>query len=205
MYEQLKKYWSILMNDLSVERLVSDQLFQDIIIHYNHPSRHYHNSKHLLNMLDYNRQFSKSTTIQLAIWYHDIIYHVDRSDNELQSATYFEQAFGQLGLSNSLILEIKRLIMLTQNHCASEHDLNGQTIIDLDLAILGSSAPIYQKYLSDIRMEYAQYPDELYIPARIKVVESFLGKSQIFKTSRLKNLESISRYNLQNELKTYHS
>src|SRR5262245_5292010 len=65
-------------------------LFDDIVAAYREPHRHYHTLQHL------DECFAKLQTlraaarhpeeIDLALWFHDAIYDVARTDNEARSA-----------------------------------------------------------------------------------------------------------------------
>ncbi|HMF72048.1 MAG TPA: hypothetical protein VK616_11260, partial [Flavitalea sp.] len=53
---------------------------------------------------------------------------------------------------------------------------------DADLSILGAAPDVYLNYTNMIRKEYKLFPDFVYRPGRIKVLQSFLNMQYIFKT-----------------------
>ncbi len=44
-------------------------------------------------------------------------------------------------------------------------------LMDIDMSILASDEATYDKYAQAIRIEYSQYPDAIYNPGRIQVLE----------------------------------
>ncbi|MDX2245424.1 MAG: hypothetical protein SF052_01505 [Bacteroidia bacterium] len=72
---------------------------------------------------------------------------------------------------------------------------------DADLSILGQKREIYHAYSTNVRKEYAIYPDILYNPGRKKVLQHFLAMEQIFKTPHFQEkYEAQARANLEEEL-----
>lgn len=53
-----------------------------------------------------------------------------------------------------------------------------QVLLDADLAIPGSSEPVYQSYARQIRQEYAWVPEAEYRQGRRRVLENFLSPEQ---------------------------
>ena len=59
----------------------------------------------------------------------------------------------------------------------------------------------YYKYSQDIRAEYSIYPDDVYYPARKKVLQHFMSMKSIYKTEFFINkFEALARENLHHEL-----
>lgn len=98
------------------------------------------------------------------------------------------------------MLKCQALILATKKHEPADYETNLFT--DADLSILGSDPGTYNRYLKNIRKEYAMYPDILYDPGRKKVLLHFLNMDQIFKTKEFSGqLEAQARKNLEAELK----
>ena len=74
-------------------------------------------------------------------------------------------------------------------------------IQDLDLKILGENSKKYEDYSNSIREEYSNFCDEIFKPARIKVLKSFLDREHIYNTKFFRdNYEKQARINLKNEI-----
>ena len=81
--------------------------------------------------------------------------------------------------------------------------LDGHFMLDIDLSILATGRENYIEYTKQIRTEYAVYPDEVYNPGRVKVLQHFVGMDRIYKTDHFSSLwEERAKQNLEFELGT---
>lgn len=176
-----------------------------LVQRYQEPHRRYHNLAHLQRMLDLvaalSRRPADEQAVRIAVWFHDAVYDPTRADNEQRSADLAEQALRQVGGSQPLTAEVVRLVLLTADHDADVGDPAGAALCDADLAILASRPVDYDAYAAAVRQEYAHLPDERFAAGRHAVLNSLLGRRQIFVTEpgRLR-LESPARANLEREL-----
>jgi predicted metal-dependent HD superfamily phosphohydrolase len=181
-----------------------DQCWQELTKNYTHKSRHYHSIVHIENMLRL-AEINKSKvedwdTFVMAIFYHDAIYKVLKSDNEEQSALLFEKRMTQINFPISQITYGKELILATKHHQISENETTN-LLIDIDLSILGADWEAYFEYTQQIRREYSIYPDLLYKPGRKKVLQRFLERDFIYKTEDFREKNEVqARGNLQKEI-----
>lgn len=168
--------------------------------HYNHPQRAYHNLSHIADCL---RQFDQCTglvqdpiALEMAIWFHDVIYDPHSSENELKSAEMAELFLS----STSLGLTVRELI-LTTRHRAEPRKSDSALIVDIDLSILGSAPSEYRRYATAIRSEYSFVPDNQYAAGRTQILSGFLKRPHLFYTPSFRDtLESTARMNLQAEI-----
>lgn len=179
--------------------------WEEIAEHYSANTRHYHNLLHLADLLKHLSTIKSSVknwhAVLFCLYYHDIVYDPLKSDNEEQSAGIAKQRMEGLGVRENTAIEAYRHILATKKHepSASE-DCNYFT--DADLAVLGSDWETYAAYSSNIRKEYAVFPDAVYIPGRKKVIEQFLSRKAIYKTGYFSSrFEAQARKNLQKEFK----
>lgn len=71
-------------------------VWEKLVEKYGEPHRHHHTLEHVDRMLvDFDATGSKDDSIELAIWFHDIIYEPGKSDNEARSAELFTQLMGE--------------------------------------------------------------------------------------------------------------
>lgn len=164
--------------------------------------RHYHNMRHIEKMLALSDEVSEACTdpvaLQLAIFYHDIVYEAQRQDNEAQSAAIAVARLQELGFKDTG--KVAALILATQKHEESE-DNDTNYLLDIDLSILGAEWLEYREYAEQVREEYRIYPDEIYNPGRVQVLKHFLNLPRIFKTDYyFHKLEEQARQNLSNEI-----
>jgi predicted metal-dependent HD superfamily phosphohydrolase len=179
-------------------------LWTDIVTHYNSAQRHYHNLIHL-NTLLHELTLLKPiivdwNTIFFSLFYHDIIYDVQSKTNEEDSADYAAEVMSSLKIQDAMIEKCRLQILATKQH-QSNGDHDTDLFTDADLSILGSEPETYKLYASQIRKEYAIYPDELYNPGRKNVLNHFLQMKRIYKTDHFfdKYVEK-AKVNLLNEM-----
>jgi len=145
--------------------------YADIVARYAEPHRHYHTLEHIEDVVAH----VDGTEVELAAWYHDIIYDTSASDSEARSAVYAGEALTALGAPADVVHEVRRLILLTAGHSATDDDANGQMLIRADLAILSAEPDRYDRYARDVRAEYAHVDDESWRAGRAAVLQSLLA------------------------------
>lgn len=200
-------YWQHTLQGLGVDQVAIGQACTDLVGAYSTGDRHYHTLHHIhhvLSVINTLQAYAHDLkAVQLAAWFHDVIYDTQAQDNEEQSADYAYQMLRNLGISFSIITKIKRLIINTKTHQAATDDHDSQVLLDADLAILASTPDQYQKYARAIRQEYAWIKESEYIVGRRQVLESFLHKQQIYYTPLMFEIaEQAARANLLAEIQT---
>ena len=200
----LQKNWQILALKYTDDTHLVAVYWKELLSLYTEANRYYHNLQHIESLLqqaqaceEYIQDFD---LLCFAIYYHDAIYDIQKSDNESQSAELAHDRLCNFELEVARLERCKQLILATKNHLLnSEQDIN--YMLDFDLSILGASREAYTEYASQIRKEYNFYPNELYIPGRKKVLEYFLQQQRIYKTDLyFERYEAQARENLAKEL-----
>lgn len=168
---------------------------------YGENGRFYHTLPHVHHILTVLAPFAPRmrnwTAVQLAVWFHDIIYDPRASDNEEQSAAYATAVLHPF-LPPEALSRIAQLILATKGHQAASDDTDAQLLLDADLAILGAEQADYANYATAIRQEYGFVPEEAYREGRTAVLHHFLARPQLY--HHLTHLEQPARANLQWEI-----
>lgn len=172
---------------------------------YADPARHYHDLRHLRDVLDRVALLTPDPdelrAVLLAAWYHDAVYDVRADDNEERSAALAEQALSAAGEGAAVVLEVTRLIRLTASHQVTPDDRNGAVLCDADLAVLAGDEQSYALYTSAVREEYAHVDTESFRRGRAAVLERLLELPVLFSTSHGRaHWEAPARSNLTAEL-----
>lgn len=142
-----------------------DAAYDDLVTRYGEAHRRYHTFEHVVDVV----ARVHGTELELAAWYHDVIYDPARADNEVRSADHAAQALAGLGAPDPVIEEVRRLILLTAGHEAD--DPSGRELVAADLAILTSDRARYERYARDVRAEYPHVDDESWRSGRAVVLE----------------------------------
>ena len=178
----------------------AQQTFQRLSVAYGQSFRSYHNLVHIDYMFHSltRHNISPSSALDLAIWFHDIVYEIGGVENEQKSAECFVSCFDGL-IDQSLQQDVTQLILATDLTSEVTSHPEANLMIDLDLSILGASPERYAEYQSKIRQEYREMPENRFIIGRCKILQNFLTKP-IYRTSSFASLEAQARENLQREL-----
>lgn len=198
----LQEKYSHLMSKIGFNTNKIETLWLNLEKVYSGKSRHYHNLKHLEEMIElfeiYKTNLQNPDEILFSIFYHDYVYKATRKDNELKSAELALKVLADFtSLNKDLIFDAICATQLHQHN--SIEDINW--LIDFDLKILSKEWKDYKIYFEQIRKEYRIYPDFLYHPGRKKALEHFLENEFIFQTEEFRNLyEDQARRNIGKEI-----
>ena len=164
-----------------------DELLADLQRGYASPGRYYHTIEHIracLEELDSARHLCKRPEcVELALWFHDVVYDPRAKDNEEQSATMLLQAARRMGLAEELAGHAARIVRETAHADPAGRgapDIDAALARDVDLAILGKPQPVFAAYERAIRKEYGFLPDSEFHAGRARVLEGFLARPTIY-------------------------
>lgn len=198
----LKNKFQKVLLEIGFDASRTDTLWQDLEQAYSGKSRHYHNLKHLEEMITqydkYHSQLTFPVEVLYAIFYHDYIYKATSKENELKSAELAISILPENANINATL--VFDMIVATKLHeHNSEEDINW--LIDFDLKILSKEWKEYEVYFKQIRKEYKIYPDLLYNPGRKKALQHFLENEFIFQTETFRTqFEKQARENILKEI-----
>ncbi|MCW8930534.1 MAG: hypothetical protein OQL19_09880 [Gammaproteobacteria bacterium] len=198
----LKKRWEKLFQFKK-----SKEEFYKVAQHYGENNRFYHTLEHIdfcLSLFDNNyNKIEHPDEFEISLWLHDVIYKPKMLNNEELSAEYADNMLSLLGFETHKIDKVRQIIMSTK-HPSVPTSNDEKYLIDIDLAILGTSNAIYEHYSDMIRKEYSYLPAGQYIIGRKQILESFVNSEFIFHTDTFRETyELIARKNIKNELLKY--
>jgi predicted metal-dependent HD superfamily phosphohydrolase len=198
--------WLPLVADAPPE--LAESAGRDLIDRYAEPQRHYHDGRHLAEVLAAVDRLAEHAddiaSVRLAAWFHDAVYQPMASPgtNEEASARLAEDVLTRLGQPAARVAAVAALVRGTEHHepvagAASGGD--AAVLFDADLAILASSR--YAEYAADVRAEYAGVPDAAFRSGRAAILQGFADRPRIYLTPTGQALwESAARTNLATEL-----
>lgn len=188
MPEILETRWNNLQ-----QRLPSLTDFAEIVRRYAEPHRAYHTLAHIehgLREFDAAPRAQDPLAVELAIWFHDVVYDTHAIDNEERSAT----------LVRPLCPRAAEMV-LASRHDRVPDDPDARLFVDIDLSILGQSPDRFNAYEAQIRREYAWVPGPIYLARRRKILSSFLKRSSLYATAHFRErYEAQARANLSRAL-----
>lgn len=199
---RLERAWRDLLPDHA-------ELGGRLLQRWSEPHRHYHDVRHLAQMLDALATLSEGRPpleVALAAWFHDAVYAGVPGEDERASAELAASELEPAGLESALVSEVFRLVELTADHDPDPADRNGVLLSDADLSILGQPLGRYQMYVRDVRLEHADLEESAFIVARMRIVEALLSKQALFRSDLGQRLWlGRARDNLTSELAHWQS
>jgi predicted metal-dependent HD superfamily phosphohydrolase len=197
--------WLKLTDSFGVDQERARRVFADLVAHYMEEGRYYHDLQHVesvLTTVDELKGLAHDlATIQLAVWFHDVIYDSRAADNEIKSAGYARRALSALELQPEIVNRVSELILTTITHRAPADDLDAQILLDADLAELGVDETVFSEQSEALRKEFAWVPEAEFQVNRKRVLNGFLERERIYQTDQLFiTLEDKARRNLAKAL-----
>ena len=167
---------------------------------YSEPHRAYHTLRHIEHCLEefepVRREARDPVAVELAIWYHDVVYDTHRRDNEERSAVLAEGVATAAGLGSDLARRTGDLIRIS-THRKPATDPDARLFADVDLAILGQPPEAFAEYERQVRREYEWVPEDVFKGARAPILETFLDRFSIYMTDPFREkYEKTARANL---------
>ncbi len=155
----------------------------DLRARYAEVHRRYHTREHLDEVLAEVARLrpdepeADAEAVALAALYHDAIYdpRAGGGASEDASARLAAVDVRAAGGSAALADEVARLVRLTAGHEVDPADRSGAVLVDADLWILAAPPERYDRYVTDVRAEYAHVPDDRWRAGRGGVLDRFLA------------------------------
>jgi predicted metal-dependent HD superfamily phosphohydrolase len=161
-----------------------DAAWETLFRGYTEPHRHYHDLSHLdhcLHGLDLATTVAKDPrSLELAIWFHDVVNEPGARDNEQRSAEILERFLGP-HLPPETLRHIRRLIMTT-THRERPEGGDERFIADIDLSSLAKPWPGFLADGENLRAEEPERSDEDYYKAKVRFYRSLLKRTRLFNT-----------------------
>ncbi len=179
-------------------------VFTGLETRYAESQRRYHTMAHIQHCLSQvdklPQDYPDRNAVEIAIWFHDVIYQLGDSDNETNSTRWFvEQA--QNDLSPDFIEQVCRLILATRHRFPVER-LDEQYVVDIDLSGFGLPWNEFVRDSESVRAEMTNQTDEDFLTAHRAFLSMLLSRESIYFTPLFRDLyESQARNNIQTRLK----
>jgi predicted metal-dependent HD superfamily phosphohydrolase len=181
-----------------------EAVFAELERGYQSPGRFYHTLDHVracLEELDGARQLcAQPDSVELALWFHDVVYDPRAMDNEAQSAALLLDAAGRMGIEAGFARHAALIVLQTAHALPFQEnalDADAAVACDADLAILGKPSEVFTAYEHAILREYAFLPEDEFRAGRARVLAGFLARQQIYQTAFFRDkYEKHARVNL---------
>ena len=184
-----------------------EALASEFVAAWSSPGRHYLTPRHLLAVLQAVEQHEPKNAFKLAAWFHDAVYDPTRTDNEEQSAQWLERSTATFvrdgDLARADVELALGMIRATAHPLEPVRDDTVGAFLDADFQVFASLPEDYDRYVRDVRREYAFVPDDVFMQGRRTFLESLQAAADtrgfFFRTAS-PFAEWLARENLAREL-----
>ena len=188
-------------------RAVGEKLLE----RWSEPSRHFHNLKHLTDVLARVDELAEEThepeLVRLAAWYHGAVFdsaqmasYANRGgEDEVASAALARTELESLGVPPRAVERVHGLVIALARHILVSGDFDCAVLCDADLAMLAAEPQRYKAYLHEVRAEYAHLPVEDYVRARLSILRRLLARKVLFASPLGSAWEEPARQNIAAE------
>ncbi len=173
-----------------------------LVERHSEPSRHYHGLGHVARMLDEAEAltFSDRDAVELAVFFHDVVYDPARDDNEERSALALRDRLDGL-VPAPVLARAEAMVLATRRH-EETGEPDADLFLDLDSSILAAPRPEYARYAKGVRREYVPvYGEAAYRRGRLVFLRTTLARGRVFLTERFRGRDSAALANMTREAK----
>lgn len=179
----------------------SDVIHRRLVDGYNEPQRHYHTLEHVEHCLrmfdDCRSRLQDPDAVELAVWFHDVVFEPGVCDNERRSADlYLELSNGVHDDSRRTLVE--SLIMATLHDGNSLEHPDAAYMVDIDLSSFGLSWADFLRDSENLRRENATLTDDEYYRKQTRFQHFLLARARFFVSDFFsERFEAQARANLE--------
>jgi predicted metal-dependent HD superfamily phosphohydrolase len=107
----------------------SNETFEQLVDAYSQKHRHYHTGVHIehcLRELDSASRLAREPAeVELALWFHDVVYDPYSSDNEARSADLACELLNRHGVGGNRVARVRVHIMATRHEAPARQSRGG--------------------------------------------------------------------------------
>ena len=190
----------------SVSGADSEAVFKLLSNNYRDPIRYYHDGQHIndcLGWLDrYRDQVGDPDAVELAIWFHDVVYEPGAKDNEQLSADQFMAKTD--GVFDDTLRDTVYLhIMATVHDGAEIVHADTKYMLDIDLSGFGRPWAEFIQDSDNLRLELKDWPDDVFYQRQAVFQDKLFGQPRFFKSDYFyDNYEAQARKNRNDYFET---
>lgn len=188
-------------------------VFEQLYFAYAEPRRAYHNGDHIaycLGMANAHRFAANDPdAVEMAVWFHDAIYHSQRRpeglpSNEALSAQFADDILVHSEVSLAFRERVTGLILATQHTPETVRTSDQMLIADIDWSPIGWSWKTFERNREKIRLEYGHLSYVEFASGRkASLIDALNRKSQFYLPAFKKKFEERALQNLRKELELF--
>ena len=204
----LEEHWNKTWQWLGL-RPADTGLRDALLARYAEPHRKYHGTEHLEACLKHfgtlQGLMQHPGEVAIGLWFHDAIYDIGVAGNEVRSAEWAHTSLSRAGALAEVADRVHALVMVTC-HDVAPRTTDQAILLDIDLAILGAPAAVFDRYEHQIRSEFENVPEPDFRARRWRILQHFLDRPRIYHTAEFSSTrEAQARANLSRAVRHWNS
>jgi predicted metal-dependent HD superfamily phosphohydrolase len=174
-------------------------VYADLHRRYGTPFRRFHNLGHIEDCLcrcdEVAALLVDRDAVEFALWFHDAVYDIGSSTNELRSAELFlDVSAGAPFLFRHRVCDH----ILATRHLSSVSDSDRRYIVDIDLSGFGAPWDEFMRNGALLRDESCDVPDDKYHSGQVAFLSRLQKRRHFFATEYFRaRFETTARENLR--------
>ena len=176
---------------------------------YKENGRKYHTIEHVadclskLDALDDMGGLIDRRVATVALVWHDAVYVPGSNENEVLSARLLD-ALSVCLEERNLGTHAHSAILATEHregYAGAYGNRTVDAVVDIDLSILGEDRGTYDRYVADVRREYAHVSDEAWRVGRAGFLRGMIDREVIYSLKQMRErYDGLARDNMRAEL-----
>ncbi|XP_043251507.1 uncharacterized protein LOC122396857 [Colletes gigas] len=195
-----------------LDSAICDTWFTKLQEAYSEEKRTYHNLDSLREKLncyyEIKDKLKNPQAVLLALFFQNFEYGSKALDGENKNLEHFNAFAEEAEISPDAQLRVCKLLDVAAINSTAAHKIRNafgegdcHYLLDLNMAVLGSSSESYAEYREKIRGEYSFLSEPMYTALRLKVLQNFVQIPNIFATKEFRTkYEKQARLNIQAEV-----
>lgn len=183
-HEDLAARFAALVGCLGGQMEAAEPVFARVYAAYAEAARHYHGLEHVIDCLREVDRVGAGPIVELALWYHDVVYEPGGVDCEERSAEALLADARELAIPSDVAGAAAEAVRATAHVNARSIATTPETdlVLDIDLSILGRDALRFMDYEYAVEEEYAAVPTPQFRRGRARVLAALLARPFIYRT-----------------------
>ena len=203
-YDRFRLLWQRCLLDSAIDE--SAAIHQQLIASYSEPQRFYHTLTHIEHCLSLIEKISSELqspeALELAIWFHDVVYEPGAKDNEQLSADQFMAKTDGV-FDDTLRDTVYQHIMATVHDGAEVKHADTKYMLDIDLSSFGRPWAEFIQDSHNLRLELEDWPDDVFYQRQAVFQDKLFGQARFFKSDYFyDNYEAQARQNRSDYFET---
>lgn len=181
----------------------AEDVFKEVHDGYSAPGRFYHTPKHIEHCLTQFDlvvgEMESPDAVEMAIWFHDLIFDVNVDDNEVQSARRFVELANH-SMNAEFKTRVYDLIMVTAPPRLPNTG-DQKFMLDIDLSSFGLPWDDFVRDSIAVRQESPRLSDADFFPGQRAFLESLVSREHFYFTDFFRSrIEETARSNIYRHL-----